>query len=124
MGQIITFGEVLIRISLRGNKKFIQSNIDEFYYSGTELNVGISISNFGGDVKHISVVSDDFIGETALSYIRKFSVDTSFISLSKRPLGVYFSEVGAVIRPSMISYNRSHSAFSEIVPSKVNWENA
>ncbi len=124
MGQIITFGEVLMRISPRGNKKFVQSNIVEFYFGGTELNVGISISNFGGDVKHISAVSDDFIGDTALTYIRKFGVDTSSIVQSKRPLGVYFLEVGAVIRPSMISYNRSHSAFSEIEPSRVNWENA
>ncbi len=124
MGQIITFGEVLMRISPRGNKKFIQSNIVEFYFGGTELNVGISISNFGGEVKHISVVSEDSIGETALAYIRQFGMDTSSIVLSKRPLGVYFLEVGAVIRPSMISYNRSHSAFSEIVPAKVNWEKA
>tara|TARA_R110002051_G_scaffold56046_9_gene104025 strand:+ start:22088 stop:23092 length:1005 start_codon:yes stop_codon:yes gene_type:complete len=124
MSQIITFGEVLMRISPRGNKKFIQSNIVEFYFGGTELNVGISIANFGGNVKHISAVSDDFIGDTALTYIRKFGVDTSSIIRSKRPLGVYFLEVGAVIRPSMISYNRSHSAFSEIDPSRVNWENA
>lgn len=124
MGQIITFGEVLMRISPRGHKKFIQSNMVEFYFGGTELNVGISISNFGGDVKHISSVSKDFIGETAISYIRKFGVDTSSILLSERPLGVYFLEVGAVSRPSTISYNRTHSAFSEIEPSKVNWENA
>jgi len=124
MGQIITFGEVLMRISPRGNKKFVQSNIVEFYFGGTELNVGISISNFGGKVKHISAVSDDFIGDTAMTYIQKFGVDTSAIVKSKRPLGVYFLEVGAVIRPSMISYNRSHSAFSEIEPSKVNWETA
>ncbi len=31
-------------------------------------------------------------------------------------------EVGAVMRPSAISYNRSHSAFSQIVPEKINWE--
>ncbi|NRR90808.1 sugar kinase [Winogradskyella undariae] len=124
MEQIITFGEVLMRISPRGNKKFMQSNIAEFYFGGTELNVGISIANFGGKVKHISVVSDDFIGETALSYIRKFGVSTSSIEFSKRPLGVYFLEVGAVMRPSKISYNRSHSSFSEIVPSMVDWEKA
>lgn len=124
MGKIITFGEVLMRISPRGNKKFVQSNIVEFYFGGTELNVGISISNFGGNVKHISAISDDFIGDTAMTCIQKFGVDTSSIVKSERSLGVYFLEVGAVIRPSMISYNRSHSAFSEIEPSKVNWENA
>ncbi len=124
MGQIITFGEVLMRISPRGNKKFIQSNMVEYYFGGTELNVGISISNFGGNVKHISVVSDDFIGKTAISYLNKFGVNTSSITSSKRPLGVYFLEVGAVMRPSSISYNRSHSSFSEIKPSMVNWGDA
>jgi len=124
MSQIITFGEVLMRISPRGNKKFIQSNMVEYFFGGTELNVGISIANFGGDVKHISSVSDDFIGDTAVSYLNKFGVDTSSIVYSKRPLGVYFLEVGAVMRPSAISYNRSHSSFSEIAPDMVNWEDA
>jgi len=124
MSQIITFGEVLMRISPRNNKKFIQSNMVEYYFGGTELNVGISIANFGGDVKHISSVSEDFIGKAAISYINAFGVDTSSIVYSKRPLGVYFLEVGAVMRPSAISYNRSHSSFSEIMPAMVNWEDA
>ncbi|TYA84259.1 sugar kinase [Seonamhaeicola marinus] len=124
MGQIITFGEVLMRISPWGNKKFIQSNVAEFFFGGTELNVGISIARFGSKVKHISAVSDDFIGETAISYINKFGVDTSSIVRTKRPLGVYFLEVGAVMRPSTISYNRSHSSFSEIKPRMVDWEKA
>ncbi|WP_282070993.1 sugar kinase [Polaribacter atrinae] len=111
-----------MRISPSGNKKFIQSNQVEFYFGGTELNVGISVANFGADVKHISCVSDDFIGDTAISFLRKFDVSTSAIVRSSRPLGVYFLEVGAVMRPSSISYNRSHSSFSEIQPEMVNWE--
>jgi len=113
-----------MRLSPSGNKKFIQANRLEFYFGGTEINVGISIANFGGDVKHISCISSDFIGDTAISYLRKFGVDTSEIVRSKRPLGVYFLEVGAVMRASSISYNRSHSSFSEIEPSMVDWEKA
>lgn len=124
MNQIITFGEVLMRISPLGNRKFVQSNAIEFYFGGTEVNVGISIANFGGNVKHISCISDDFIGDTAISYLNKFDLDTSCIVRSTRPLGVYFLEVGAVMRPSSISYNRSHSSFSEIKPSMVNWDDA
>ncbi|SMC76106.1 sugar kinase [Cellulophaga tyrosinoxydans] len=122
MSQVVTFGEVLMRLSPEGNKKFIQSNTLEFYFGGTEINVGISIANFGGSVKHISFISNDFIGDTAIAYLNKFDVDTSSIVRSNRPLGVYFLEVGAVMRPSSISYNRSHSAFSEIQPSMINWE--
>ena len=124
MGQIITFGEVMMRLSPPSNKKFIQANSLEFYFGGTELNVGLSIANFGGNVKHITLISDDFIGDTAISYLNKFDLDTTQIIRSKRPLGVYFLEVGAVMRPSSISYNRSHSAFSEVQPKMVNWENA
>ena len=124
MDQVITFGEVLMRLSPPGNKKFIQANTLEFYFGGTELNVGLSIANFGGNVKHITCISNDFIGDTAISYLNKFDLDTTNIIRSNRPLGVYFLEVGAVMRPSTISYNRSHSAFSEINPSMVNWEKA
>lgn len=124
MDQIITFGEVLMRLSPEGNKKFIQANLLEFYFGGTEVNVGISISNFGGNVKHISCVSNDFVGDTAMSYLQRFGVSTSDIVRSNRPLGVYFLEVGAVMRPSSISYNRSHSSFSEIRPDMVNWKKA
>ncbi|WP_067151171.1 sugar kinase [Pseudotamlana agarivorans] len=124
MSQIITFGEVLMRLSPFGNKKFIQANTLEFYFGGTELNVGLSIANFGGNVKHITCISDDFIGDTAISYLNKFDLDTTAIVRSGRPLGVYFLEVGAVMRPSSISYNRSHSAFSSIQPDMVDWESA
>lgn len=111
-----------MRLSPEGNKKFMQANLLEFYFGGTEINVGISIANFGEKVKHISCVSNDFIGDTAISYIQKFGVSTSAIVRSTRPLGVYFLEVGAVMRPSSISYNRSHSSFSDVKPEMVNWE--
>lgn len=111
-----------MRLSPQGNKKIIQTNIWEFYFGGTELNVGLSIAHFGSNVKHITCISNDFIGDTAIAYLNKFDLDTSSIVRSKRPLGVYFLEVGAVMRPSSISYNRSHSAFSEIKPNIVDWE--
>ena len=88
------------------------------------MNVAISLANFGNKVKHISCISDDFVGDTAMGYLRHYNVQTREIIRSPRPLGIYFLEVGAVMRPSSISYNRSHSAFSEVEPAMVNWERA
>lgn len=79
-----------MRLSPPGNKKFIQSNSLEFYFGGTELNVGLSIAHFGGNVKHITCISDDFIGDTAISYLNKFDLDTTSILRPGIPLGVYF----------------------------------
>ena len=110
---IVRMDDFGLKLKSMSDKKFIQSNAIEFYFGGTEVNVGISIANCGGKVKHISSISNDFIGDTAISYLNKFDVDTSSIVRSGRPLGVYFLEVGAVMRPSSISYNRSHSSFSE-----------
>ncbi len=124
MKKVVTFGEVLLRLSPQGNKKFQQSNILEFYFGGTEVNVAISLANFGNKVKHISCISDDFVGDTAMAYLRNYNVQTREIIRSPRPLGIYYLEVGAVMRPSTISYNRSHSAFSEIQPDMVNWTRA
>lgn len=77
--QIITFGEVLMRISPLGNRKFVQSNSVEYYFGGAEVNVSIFIANFGGKVKHISSISNAFIGGTAIAYFNKFDIDTSAI---------------------------------------------
>ncbi|WP_066218196.1 sugar kinase [Formosa haliotis] len=124
MSKIVTFGEVLMRLSPLGNKKFKQTNVLEYYFGGTEVNVSISLANFGHKVKHISCISDDFIGDTAIAYLRSYNVDTRNIYRSHRPLGLYYLEVGAVMRPSTISYNRSSSAFSGVTPEKVDWESA
>ncbi|MEW7290595.1 sugar kinase [Aquimarina sp. 2304DJ70-9] len=121
MNKVVTFGEVLMRIAPLGNKKLKQSNQLEYYFGGTEANVAISLSQFGTKTQHVSAVSKDFIGDAAKSYLKKFGVDTEAIIDTDHPLGVYFLEVGAVMRSSVISYNRSHSAFSNIDPKEIDW---
>ncbi len=122
MNKIVTFGEVLMRIAPLGNKKIKQSNQLEYYFGGTEANVAISLSQFGNTTQHVSAVSNDFIGDAAKSYLNKFGVDTNEIIDLDHPLGIYFLEVGAVMRASTISYNRSHSAFCNIDPKQIDWE--
>lgn len=122
MNKTVTFGEVVMRLSPEGNKKINQSSRLEFYFGGTEMNVGASLANFGNEVKHITCVSDDMVGEAAISAMKKYGIDTGSIVKRNAPLGLYFLEVGAVMRSSTIAYNRAHSAFSEITPDMVNWE--
>ena len=94
----------------------------EYYFGGTEANVAISLSNFGNETQYITVVSDDFVGTAVKSYLKQLDVNTDAIVQLKHPLGLYFLEVGAVMRSSKISYNRLHSAFSKIKPEMVDWD--
>ncbi len=121
MSKVVTFGEVLMRIAPLGNKKLKQSNQLEYYFGGTEANVAISLSQLGNKTEHISAVSNDFVGDAVKSYLQKYGVNTSSIMDSKYPLGLYFLEVGAVMRSSTISYNRSNTAFSNIDPKLIDW---
>lgn len=120
--KVVTFGEILMRLSPSGNRKFQQANKLDFFFGGTEMNVAASLANFGLEVQHITNVSDDFVGEAALSSLRKFAIDVSQIKKVNHPLGIYFMEVGSSIRGSQVTYNRLHSCFANINVDEVDWE--
>lgn len=122
MGNIVTFGEILLRLSPPGFQKMQQANQLDFYFGGTEMNVAASLSHFGLRARHISAVSNDFVGEAAVAMLRKYGIDTSHIAKVDHPLGLYFMEVGASMRSSQIAYNRLHGAFSHITAAMVDWD--
>lgn len=121
MGKIITFGEVIMRLSPVGNKKIQQTEHLDYFFGGTELNVAASLANLGIEVKLISNLSNDIIGEVALIKIKNYGIETSHINFVDHPLGLYFLEVGASMRPSKIAYNRLNGAFSKMEPEMVDW---
>ncbi|MDH6252531.1 2-dehydro-3-deoxygluconokinase [Chryseobacterium sp. H1D6B] len=120
--KIITFGEVIMRLSPPGHRTMKQSHEMEFFFGGTELNVASSLAVMGCEVKHISCVSDDFVGEAAIASMKSFGIDTSLIKKTEHPLGLYFLEVGSSIRSSRIAYNRLNGSFANISPDQVDWK--
>ncbi|WP_370895874.1 sugar kinase [Chryseobacterium gossypii] len=122
--KIVTFGEIIMRLSLPGNRTMRQSHEMEFFFGGTELNVASSLATMGCDVRHISNVSDDFVGESAVSFVKSFGIDTAFIRKNGHPLGLYFLEVGSSVRASRIAYNRLNGSFANIKPEDVDWRKA
>ncbi len=124
MSKVVSFGEVIMRLSPANNRMMKQSNEMEFFFGGTELNVATSLATMGCDVKHVSVVSDDFVGESAISSIKSYGIDTTHIAKNEHPLGLYFLEVGSSVRASRIAYNRLNGSFANINPDNIDWEKA
>ena len=124
MSKVVSFGEVIMRLSPASNRMMKQSNEMEFFFGGTELNVAASLATMGCDIKHVSVVSDDFVGESALASIKSYGIDTTHISKNEHPLGLYFLEVGSSVRASRIAYNRLNGSFANINPNQIDWEKA
>lgn len=122
--KIVTFGEIIMRLSPPGNRTMKQSHEMEFFFGGTELNVAASLAAMGCNVRHVSCVSDDFVGESALSFIKSFGIDTAFITKNEHPLGLYFLEAGTSVRAGRIAYNRLNGSFANIKPQQIDWEEA
>lgn len=122
MSKTVTYGEVLMRLSPSDNRKMRQSHQLEFFFGGTELNVAASLANFGMRVEQVSAVSKDFVGEAAIASMRHLGIEVPAVTKVDHPLGLYFLEIGAGMRPSQISYNRLNAAFANIDPASMNWK--
>ena len=90
-------------------------------FGGAEANVAVSLANFGMDAAFVSKVPENPIGEAALSQLKGFGVDTSFVMKEGERLGVYYMEKGAGPRPSLCVYDRKNSAVSQAAPGDFDW---
>ncbi|AOW20571.1 sugar kinase [Urechidicola croceus] len=122
MKKIITFGEVLLRLSTKEYLRFSQATDFNADYGGSELNVATSLVKFGMDAEFVTRVPDNDIGKCAIMEMKKHDVSTNFIIKGGDRLGIYFIEKGASIRGSKVVYDRSHSSFSTIKKGMYDWE--
>jgi 2-dehydro-3-deoxygluconokinase len=120
--KVITFGEVMMRLSPPGYEKFSQASSFELVYGGGEANVGISCAYLGMKAAHVTRFPDNALGKAATQFLRKHWLSTEHVIYGDSMIGKYFLEKGAVHRPSEVVYEREGSAFSLIEPSMVNWE--
>lgn len=122
MKKIVTFGEIMMRLSPKNYRRFSQAQSFDVFYGGAEANVAASLSHFGLHAVFVSKIPEHQIGDAALFELRKNGVDTQFIARGGKRLGIYFAEKGASQRASLILYDRAHSSFQEADEHDFNWD--
>jgi 2-dehydro-3-deoxygluconokinase len=122
MKKVVTFGEIMLRLSPPGFLRFSQANNFDVVYGGGESNVAVSLANYGVPVDFVTRLPKNDIGECALMEMRKRGVGTDKIVYGGHRLGIYFLETGAVSRGSKVVYDRAHSAIAEIERGMINWD--
>ncbi len=113
MKKVITLGEIMLRLSTPGFKRFVQSDSFDVVYGGGEANVAVSLSNYGHEAYFVSKLPTHEIGQSAVNALRQFGVHTDHIVRGGDRVGIYFLETGASMRPSKVIYDRAHSAIAE-----------
>ena len=122
MNKVVTFGEIMLRLSPPGFLRFSQANSFDIVYGGGESNVAVSLANYNIPVEFVTRIPKNDIGQCALMELRKRNVGTKYIIEGGDRLGVYFLETGAVNRGSNVIYDRAYSSMSEIQPGMLNWK--
>jgi 2-dehydro-3-deoxygluconokinase len=124
MPEVVTFGEIMLRLNPPGFQRFVQADSFDVSYGGAEASVAVSLVNYGMPAAFVTCLPCNEIGQAAVNYLRQFGVDTSHIIRKGDRIGIYFLEIGANQRPSKVIYDRARSAVSEVKPGTISWNSA
>lgn len=119
--SIVTFGELMLRLSTPGYSRFLQADTFKITFGGGEANVAVALACYGEDAYFVSRFPEHEIGEAALQSIRRYGVDTRYVLRGGERLGVYYLETGASQRPSKVIYDRAGSAVTEMDGAMADW---
>lgn len=122
MPHIVTFGELLLRLSPPVHQRLEQATTFDARYGGAEANTALSLALQGNEATFVSVVPPTRIGECALRSLRAYGVDTSSVVRSGERLGLYYFEIGSSVRGNTCEYDRAWSALSRASHTVFDWE--
>jgi 2-dehydro-3-deoxygluconokinase len=122
MSRVVTFGELMLRLSTPGHQRFVQANRFDVSYGGSEANVAVTLAGFGVDTGFISSLPNNDIGQAAINELRRYGVNTTEILRNGDRMGIYFLEPGASQRPSKVIYDREHSSVNSLEPGQIDWD--
>ena len=121
MPKVVTFGEIMLRLSPPGFERFLQTSQFVATFGGGEANVAVSLAQFGVESWYVTRLPAHAIGDAAVKALRAEGVRTEAILRGGDRIGVYYAESGASQRASVVIYDRARSAISEIDPASVDW---
>ncbi len=114
MANIVTMGELMLRLTPPSNLRFLQANEFNVNFGGGEANVAIALSYLGHKSNFISKFPNNEIGDSAVNFLHKQNVNTDLVQRGGDRLGIYYLEIGTGNRASKVIYDRAHSAITTI----------
>jgi 2-dehydro-3-deoxygluconokinase len=120
--KVVTFGEIMMRLSPPGFLRFGQARSFDVIYGGGEANVAVAVANFGVPVDFVTRLPDNDLGEACIQFLRQYGVGVDKIVRGGDRLGIYFLEMGAVQRGSKVVYDRANSAIATIERGMIDWK--
>ncbi|WP_017472487.1 sugar kinase [Amphibacillus jilinensis] len=122
MKKVVTFGEILARLSTKQGERLTQAKQLQLNYGGAEANVAISLAQFSHETSFVSKLPDHALGKGVMHYLKSLNISTAEIQYGGERLGTYYLEVGAGNRGSQVVYDRKYSSFSSLTIEELNYD--
>src|SRR5262245_28871433 len=123
MHDLVTLGEVLLRLAIPSPTRFETARQLDLQIGGAEANVAAAASRLGLRTAWISALPANAWGERVRRELTGHGVDCSRVRMiDGARLGLYFIEYGVLPRPIRVLYDRRESAFARLHPDDLDWE--
>lgn len=97
--KVVTFGEVMLRLTAPDFLRFSQTNQMIATYGGSEANVAVSLANFGIPTEFVTRLPDNAVARACIASLRANGLGTEGIVFGGKRMGLYFWKV---VRHSVI----------------------
>ena len=111
--DLITFGEIMLRLSPPRHARIVDGDVFEKRAGGAELNVASGVALLGLRTGIISRLPQSELGTFIKNRIRFVGVSDDFLCYDDSPsarLGIYYYEMGAAPRKPTIVYDRANAS--------------
>ena len=122
MANILTMGEIMLRLSPPKGKRLSEKGSFDVFYGGGAANVAVSLARFNHTCSFFTKLPDHDIGDAVIGELKRQNVHTSHILRGNGRLGIYYLEHGAGVRPSQVIYDRQDSVFCKMDPDEVDFD--
>jgi 2-dehydro-3-deoxygluconokinase len=121
--RVSTFGEAMLRLSVRAGHRLEDASAFEVHVAGAEANVAFALARVGVPVRWTSRLPRNPLGRRVAATLAAAGVDISTVGwVDDGRLGTYFVEFSPSPRPTQVIYDRADSAAATATVADFDWD--
>lgn len=121
-GSVLSFGELLIRISPDADGEWLNNNNLPFYIGGAELNAASALALWGVPSRYFTALPNNSLSGQIVQYLEKRKIDTSAFHFGGDRIGIYYLTQGQDLKNAGVIYDRANSAFATLKTGIIDWD--
>jgi len=122
MGNVLSFGELLLRLSPDTEGQWLINNSMPVHVGGAELNVARALALWQIPVKYFTGLPDNYLSHQIVQSLQQSKIDTSPIQFCGQRIGTYYLPQGLDVKNAGVIYDRARSSFASLQKGTINWD--